>query len=152
MKITQLTTLLNQHPEAELRFVLPDGGIIAPSAHITEVGRVEKLFIDCGGKPRRTASCNLQVWEYTDDDHRLLPGKLSAIMAKAAPIFGGDDLPVEIEYQDGLISQYPVTGGAFENGVLSFSLELKHTACLALELCAPAEDKEECCGGTSCCG
>lgn len=151
MKTTRFIALLDQYPDAEIRFVLPDGGIIAPSAHVTEVGRVEKLFIDCGGQPRRTASCNLQVWEYIDDNHRLRPGKLSAIMVKAAPIFGGDDLPVEIEYQDDLISQYPVTGGTFENGILSFSLELKNTACLAIELCAPTAGQEECCGGPSCC-
>lgn len=151
MKISEFTALLAAHPEAEFQFVLP-AGRIAVHAHVTEVGRVEKLFIDCGGKPRRVATCNLQMWEYTDVEHRLTPEKLGGIMAKAAPMFGGEDLPVEIEFEEGVISQYPVTTGAFIEGKLIFTLEAKHTACLALELCAPKDEGSACCGaGSSCC-
>ena len=48
MKLSEFTSHLGQSPERELRFVLPDGGFIEAHAHITEVGRVEKSFIDCG--------------------------------------------------------------------------------------------------------
>jgi Family of unknown function (DUF6428) len=150
MKISEFVSLLDLYSEAELQFLMPEGRIAAHS-HVTEVGRIERLFIDCGGKPRRVANCNVQMWEYTDTEHRLTPGRLSGIFDKAAPMFGGDDLPVEIEFEHGVISQYPVKSGAFADGKITFELELKHTACLALELCAPADDESSCCGSSGCC-
>lgn len=153
MKISEFVALLDEHPNAELQFIMP-GGRIAVHSHVTEVGRVEKLFIDCGGTARRIRNCNVQMWEYTDYEHRLTPAKLSGIFDKASPIFGGDDLPVEIEFEHGVISQYPVKTGTLADGMLTFELELKHTACLALELCAPKDEEGGCCGGSanSCCG
>jgi len=153
MKISEFVSLLDENPEAELQFIMPEGRIAAHS-HVTEVGRVEKLFIDCGGKPRRISNCNVQMWEYTDVEHRLTPEKLSRIFDKANPMFGGEDLPVEIEFEHGVISQYPIKSGGLVEGKLTFELELKHTACLALELCAPKDEEKEgsCCGGsTGCC-
>jgi hypothetical protein len=96
----------------------------------------------------------LQVWEYTDTDHRLTPGVLARIFEKAAPIFGGEDYPIEVEFEQCVISQYPVKSGAVEDGKLVFTLETKHTACLAMERCglAPGEEGEGsgCCGGGDC--
>ncbi|HSI86782.1 MAG: DUF6428 family protein [Candidatus Methylacidiphilales bacterium] len=166
MKLSEFNSLLNAHPDAELRFVLPGGESVAVHSHVTEIGRVEKLFIDCGGKPHRTVTCQIQVWEYLDTDHRLTPGVLARIFDKAAPIFGGEDVPMEVEFEQGVISQYPVKSSVFEDGKLAFELETKHTACLAMDRCglAPGEESAEgsgCCGGddaeeeeaeaTSCC-
>lgn len=49
MKTSDLKTHLDTHPEKELRFLLPDGGFIPFHAHITEAGRMDKTFLDCGG-------------------------------------------------------------------------------------------------------
>lgn len=158
MKISEFVGLLEANPEAEMQFLLPNGRIAA-HAHVTEVGRIERLFVDCGGKPRRLVNCNVQMWEYTDVEHRLTPQKLAGIFGKAAVMFGGEDLPVEVEFEDGVISQYPVKAGGMQDGKLTFELEAKHTACLALELCCPpdADEEEEgsCCGSdktSGCCG
>lgn len=156
MQQSEFQDRLRAHPEAQLRFELPDGGLIEAHAHITEVGRVDRSFIDCGGTIRRISVCNLQAWVADDVDHRLSPGKLARVLDLAAPLFHGEDLPVEIEYEDGLISQFPVLsaeGGP--DGVLRFVLGSKHTDCLAKDVCLPPQGAgaaSSCCTpGGGCC-
>jgi hypothetical protein len=64
-------------------------------------------------------------------------------MAIAAPLLQGDDLPVEVEYEEGKVSQYPVGGVEVTPAGLLFHLGTRHTACLAPEKCGV--------GGTGCC-
>ncbi|MHA3775419.1 DUF6428 family protein [Verrucomicrobiota bacterium sgz303538] len=152
MTLSEFRTHLDRAPQHLLRFVLPDGGMIEPHAHITEVGRIEKTFIDCGGTVRRTSHCSLQAWVADDTEHRLAPIRLASILDKAAPILGEEDLDVEIEYQDGLISQFPVVAATIANGALVFQLTTKNTDCLAKELCTPQFTRETGCNpGSGCC-
>lgn len=137
MTLTELKTALAGDPEQLLRLRLPGGDAVPVSFHITEVGQVTKDFIDCGGTRRSLTTCQLQAWVGPDDDHRIHAGKLLGILRKGTPLFVSEDVPVEIEYEHGLISQYPVTGVADEDRVLVFSLTTKHTDCLAKELCTP---------------
>ena len=146
MKISDFKTHLRKYPNHELTLILPDGGRIPAHAHITEAGRVDKSFIDCGGTIRRVASCSLQAWVATDTEHRLAPGKLAGVLDLAAPLFQGDDLDVEIEYEDGFISQFPVIEAGAEDTVLYFHLGTKHTDCLAKDVCLPRATA--CCGGS----
>jgi len=101
MKTSLLLQTLRAHPDLHLRFLLPDGGFIPIHAHVTEVGRVDKTFLDCGGTARRISYLSLQTWVADDIDHRLPAGKLADIIDRAAPILGNDDLDAEIEYEDG---------------------------------------------------
>lgn len=152
MNLSEFKAALEKHPEHELRFILPDADVIAAHAHITEAGRIDKTFIDCGGTLRKLSLCSLQAWVAEDVDHRLKPGKLARVLDMAAPIFGGDDLPVEIEYEDCSISQFPVLEAKEADGVLTFHLGSKHTDCLAKELCAPSPQAASCCTpGSGCC-
>jgi hypothetical protein len=151
MKTSEFRAHLETHPNSELCFVLPDGGRIPVHAHITEAGRVDKTFIDCGGTLRATAACSLQAWVADDLDHRLTPGKLAGILELAKPIFRGDNLEVEVEYEDGFISQFPVGRASVSDDVLYFHLTSKHTDCLAKETCVPEEKENACCGGGGCC-
>jgi hypothetical protein len=154
MKLSELKSHLLKHPQHQLTFILPDGGRIPAHAHVTEAGRVDKRFIDCGGTVRHIATCSLQAWLADDVDHRLPPGKLAHVLDLAAPLFEGDDLDVEIEYEDGFISQFPVIESGAEDGHLFFQLGTKHTDCLAKETCTPnaAETAETaCCSGRGCC-
>lgn len=137
MNLTEFKTALAQNPEAELRFVLPDGDLIPSHAHITEVGRLDKSFIDCGGTIRQQSTCLLQAWVAEDVDHRFLPGKLAKVIAGAEPILRSDDLPVEVEYEDCSVTQFPVESSSFGDGVLTFRLGEKHTDCLAKDVCLP---------------
>jgi len=147
--IDEFKTHLRLHPDSELRFLLPDGGLIPAHAHITEVGRVDKTFVDCGGTLRRLSSCLLQAWVADDTGHRLAPSKLADILDRAAAVLGSGDLPVEIEYEDFLVSQFPVAGAEARDGALVFALTTKHTDCLAKEICTP--DDSGCCSAGGCC-
>ncbi len=137
MNITEFLQHLHAHPDKPLLLVLPDGGHISAHFHITEVGHVAKNFIDCGGTRRRVESCLLQTWVADDTDHRLTAGKLAGIFAKAGEVLPHQDLPVEIEFEDFSVSQFPVTGAEVLDGALVFQLGVKHTDCLAKELCLP---------------
>jgi hypothetical protein len=151
MKVSELKTALQKHPEHHLTFILPDGGRIPAHAHITEAGRMDKRFIDCGGTVRHLSWCSLQAWVAEDVDHRLAPGKLAKVLALAAPLFQGDDLDVEIEYEDGFISQFPVIESSVQDGYLTFQLGMKYTDCLAKETCVSNTAETACCSGGGCC-
>jgi hypothetical protein len=137
MLLRHLKSALHACPERNLAFVLPDGRAIPADFHLTEVGHVTKRFIDCGGTARTAAACVLQAWVAAHDpEHRLTAGKLAAILDLAAPVLPSDDLETEVEYEDRVISQYPVlkadSSGA---ATLTFRLGHKHTDCLAREAC-----------------
>ncbi len=155
MKLSDFRTHLLSHPDHLLTFALPDGGLIPAHFHITEAGRVDKSFIDCGGTIRTVASCSLQAWVADDLDHRFTPGKLARVLDVAAPLFRGDDLEVEIEYEDGFLSQFPVLEATTEGRALLFHLGTKHTDCLAKDTCGQGEgaptESEACCSAGVCC-
>jgi hypothetical protein len=143
MTVSEFRRLLEGHPGAAMHWMLPDRSFVPPHYHITEVGKVHKDFIDCGGTVRSTRSCILQIWVANDVDHRLETTKLDSIMRVAAPLLGSDDLPVEVEYEEGMISQYPIGGVELTPSGLLFCLGSKHTACLAPDKCGI--------DGTGCC-
>ena len=135
MLLSEFTAQLEAQPEAGLHLLLPDGDLVPAHFHVTEVGRVAKDFIDCGGTVRSTRSCVLQVWVADDTAHRLDAAKLARVVRLAAPVLGADDLPVEVEYDTGFITQLPVTGAEVTPAGLLFHLGGKHTACLAPDQC-----------------
>lgn len=153
MKLSAFKAALDQHPDGNLAILLPSGNSVPAHFHITEVGRTEKDFVDCGGKTRHLAFASLQVWVADDTDHRLPAGKLSTIIEKAACLLGNDDPEMQVECQEGTIGLFSVEGSNLSNGSLVFTLANKQTACLALEVCIPdSKEEESCCGGSSCCG
>jgi hypothetical protein len=143
MTVRELRSILAVHADSKMHWMLPDRSFVPVHYHITEVGRVQKDFIDCGGTVRSVASCLLQVWVADDTDHRLETTKLAAIMQIAEPVLKSDDLPVEVEYEEEAISQYPIAGVEVTPAGLLFSLGTKHTACLAPEKCGV--DGSGCC-------
>jgi hypothetical protein len=140
MKLKQLVKLLDDNKEANLRVMLPSGEYVPDNFHITEVGRVYKKFIDCGGTVRSSTFCTLQVWTAHDVDHRLLAGKLSKILEIGNSVFGLEELDLEVEYGSEVISQYLVTDVMLTPKGLVFVLDNKKTDCLAPDKC-----------GISCC-
>lgn len=137
MKLTELKAALAQHPDLPLRFLLPDGAAILAHAHVTEVARIDKRFVDCGGTLRTDALCRLQTWVADDLHHRLKAGKLLAILGKATAVLQTDDLDVDIEHEAGWISQFPLKCVEVRDGELVFQLTERHTACLAEDKCKP---------------
>jgi hypothetical protein len=143
MTVKEFCAALAANPNATMHWMLPDKSFVPAHYHITEVGRVQKDFIDCGGTVRSSTACVLQVWVANDVDHRLESSKLASIMDVAAPLLQSDELPVEVEYEEGVISQYPIGGMEVTPSGLLFYLGTKHTACLAPEKCKV--------GDTGCC-
>ena len=135
MTVAEFHRLLLAHPGEKMHWMLPDKSFVPAHYHITEVGRIQKDFIDCGGTVRSATSCLLQIWVAHDTDHRLETTKLATIMQIAKPLLKSDDLPVEVEYESGPISQYPLGGAEITPAGLLFYLGTKHTACLAPEKC-----------------
>ena len=119
-----------------VHFLLPNGTLVPPHFHVTEVGVVSKHFIDCGGTIRDEKKVNLQLWEAHDFDHRLAPQKLLTILALSDKIIGNEDLDIEVEYQAETIGKY----GLEHNGK-EFVLTTKQTNCLASDKCGIPPEK-----------
>ena len=137
MKLKELKATLARHPEAHLRFRLPNGDFVPAHAHVTEVARIEKRFIDCGGTLRNESLCRLQTWTADDFDHRLTAGKLLTILSKASSFLETDDIDVDVEHQLQFISQFPLEAIEVHDWQLVLALGERHTACLALDKCLP---------------
>ena len=135
MNIEQMTYVLRQNPKATLRFDLPSGDAIPSHFHLTEVGRVQKTFIDCGGTRREATSCQLQLWSANDVEHRLVSEKLLAIIELASSILQSSELPVEVEYGETAAASYTIGEVVSAFGEIRFSLVGKQTDCLAKDKC-----------------
>jgi Family of unknown function (DUF6428) len=128
MKISDVKKALGNL--SSIQFKLPDGSYLPVHFHVTEVGRIDRHFIDCGGVERHETTANFQLWEAGDYDHRLAPQKFLGILDISKKILGDDDLPVEVEYQQSTIGKF---GLEFDGK--DFVLTLKQTACLAQDAC-----------------
>lgn len=141
MNVAQLKNELNKRAAANLQFVLPNGESVPAHAHVTEVARIDKRFIDCGGTLRNDSLCRLQTWFSDDVDHRLTAGKLAKILDMAGPVLGSDDLDVDVEHEVGFISQFPIDSVEVLADQIIVRLTERHTACLAMDKCKPAPAK-----------
>lgn len=130
MTLSQLLEILSR--STEISFKLPDGRLVPRHFHVTEVAKIHKEFIDCGGKRREENKISLQLWEENDYDHRLHPEKLVHILNLTKDRLGLEDHEVVVEYQGDTISTYDLEHDP-ESG---FLLSSKQTACLAREACA----------------
>ncbi|UKN02556.1 DUF6428 family protein [Paracrocinitomix mangrovi] len=136
MKLSDIKNALAQVETVE--FILPNGSKVPAHFHVTEVGKVEKHFIDCGGTTRKEARINFQLWEDVDYDHRLAPQKLINIIELSASTLGLTDEEIEVEYQGETIGKYDLE---FKDG--SFYLLNTKTDCLAKDKCGIPVAKEE---------
>ncbi|MFD1064351.1 DUF6428 family protein [Winogradskyella litorisediminis] len=114
----------------QIEFKLPNGSLVPSHFHVTEVGKISKTFIDCGGKLRQESVINFQLWEADDYDHRLHPDKLLNIIKLSEEKLGLRDVEIEVQYQSDTIGKYDL---GFKDG--SFLLVSKQTNCLALDSC-----------------
>lgn len=135
MKLSEIKNHLKNLDK--IAFQLPDGNLVPRHFHVTEVGKISKDFIDCGGKVRKEEVINFQLWEENDYDHRLHPEKLLHIIELSEEIFQFDDLDIEVEYQGKeTIGKYNLD---FDG--TNFLLTSKVTACLAKDTCGIPKQK-----------
>lgn len=151
MKLSEIKTALKYLKKIE--FVLPNGEVVPPHFHVTEVGQTTKHFIDCGGTVRTEKVVNFQLFTAADYDHRLSTEKLSSIIELSEKTLNLEDAEIEVEYQGKTIEKYNL---AFINGRLQ--LKPKKTDCLAKDKCGIPEElvntesNSNCCTpGSGCC-
>ncbi|WP_445711072.1 DUF6428 family protein [Flavobacterium sp.] len=135
MKLSEIKTALKEL--STIAFQLPNGELVPNHFHVTEVGKVTKHFIDCGGTVRKEEVVNFQLWEENDYDHRLHPEKLVHIIELSEKIIGIEDLEIEVEYQ------MAATIGKFDLDFdgKNFLLVSKLTNCLAKDKCGIPTEK-----------
>jgi len=146
MNVEQLLSVLEANADSTLQIKLPSGEFVPRHFHITEIGRIDKNFIDCGGSQHQSASCLLQAWTANDLDHQLVAGKLAKIFRMAEPILQSAELPVEVEYGVDVAAQFMVSDVEVGANKLIFVLSGKQTDCLAKEQCGL-----EICSAPGCC-
>ncbi len=139
-----------------LSFELPNGELVPEHFHVTEVGKITKHFIDCGGVERKEEVVNFQLWQADDYNHRLHPEKLLHIIELSQEKLAiNTNLAIEVEYQGQTIGKY---GIEFNNN--RFVLTSTLTACLAEDACGIPEKKPKvnmatiqnsCAPGSGCC-
>jgi hypothetical protein len=133
MKLSEIKQELKQLET--IAFKLPNGELVPNHFHVTEVGKITKHFIDCGGTVRNETVVNFQLWNANDYDHRLHPEKLLNIIELSEKTLGIEDLDIEVEYQGETIGKF---GLDFDG--TNFLLTTKQTDCLAQDQCGiPAE-------------
>lgn len=155
MKLSEIKEVLSQ--TEEIRFQLPNGSYVPNHFHVTEVGSIQKHFIDCGGTIRLESVINFQLYTASDYDHRLSAQKLKSIIELSEEKLGLGNQEIEVEYQAETIGKY----GLEFNGK-DFLLTTKQTDCLAKDNCGiPTKEKKSlssltveasaCCGPDSNC-
>lgn len=153
MKITEIKNYLDELEQ--ISFELPGGELVPRHFHVTEIGKIHKKFIDCGGTVREEEKAGFQLWEANDYDHRLHPEKLLSIIELSQKILDLGDLEIEVEYQADTIGRF----GLDFNGK-HFLLTNLYTTCLAQDSCGlPVKPKkrladlqvQSCVPGTGCC-
>ncbi len=139
----------------QIAFQLPNGDLVPRHFHVTEVGKVVKNFIDCGGVLRKEEVVNFQLWEADDYDHRLHPQKLLGIIELSEKVLNLRDVAIEVEYQADTIGKF----GLDYDGT-HFLLTNKKTDCLAKDKCGIPEfdnnsnsdlQNNACTPGSGCC-
>ena len=156
MNLSEIKKVLGQLEN--ITFQLPDGSLVPTHFHVTEVGKISKHFIDCGGTVRTENVANFQLWNADDYNHRLYPEKLHSIIELSEKVLGLEDLEVEVEYQADTIGKF---GLEFDGR--NFLLTSKRTDCLARDKCGIPEEKQKlsladmatkansCAPGSGCC-
>lgn len=134
MKLSEIKAILPSLDNVE--FKLENGTFVPEHFHVTEVGQIEKNFIDCGGVIRKEKTVNFQLWNANDFEHRLKPGKLLNIIKLSEEKLRIEDSEIEVEYQNETIGKYDLD---FDGKV--FVLKNKETACLAQDACGIPTEK-----------
>tara|TARA_B100000768_G_scaffold181872_1_gene207049 strand:- start:25900 stop:26382 length:483 start_codon:yes stop_codon:yes gene_type:complete len=124
-------------------FQLPNGELVPKHFHVTEVGKITKRFIDCGGVVRNEEVANFQLWNADDYNHRLHPEKLLNIIELSENVLKIEDLEIEVEYQTQINDSETIGKFGLDFDGLNFLLTTKQTNCLAQDQCGIPEGKQK---------
>ena len=150
MKFKQFSDQLANAGDRQLRLQLPWGDYVPAHFHVTEVGKVTKDFVDCGGVRRTTQTCVLQTLVASDIQHRLKANKLAKILDLTRQLELSAEIPVEFEIQGDTIQIFSLHQCQLDDSHLTLSLTAGQTACLAPDKCGIGNALPTL--GGSCCG
>ncbi len=136
MNLSQIKSILEE--VNTISFRLPNGELVPNHFHVTEVGKIKKNFIDCGGTVRNEEVINFQLWDANDYDHRLHPEKLLHIINLSEKVLELQNSEIEVEYQGETIQKF---GLDFDGE--KFLLTTKYTDCLAKDNCGIPTEKQK---------
>ena len=127
MKLDEFRSLLSSNPGKGVFFFL-EGRELPLHLHVTEIGRENRDFLDCGGARRKRERCVLQLWVGEDVDHRLVSDKLLGIVDMGSVLFEHDIPEVWVEWEIGSVSQYPLSSFRVDGSFVLIGLGENHTA------------------------
>lgn len=153
MKLSEVKESLKKIEK--VTFVLPNGNKVPAHFHVTEIGNIQKRFIDCGGTKREELKVSFQLWTSIDVYHRLTSEKFMQIIELGEKHIDLQDQEIEVEYQGETIEKF---GLDFDG--TQYLLTQTKTDCLAKENCGIpvqkvkqklSELKDACTPGGGCC-
>ncbi len=155
MNLQHFSAQLAEAGNRQLRLQLPSGEYVPAHFHVTEVGKVTKDFVDCGGVRRSEQTCVLQTLVANDVDHRLTCDKLRRILDLTRSLELSAENPIDFEVQGNTVQIYSLDQCQLSDSDLTLSLAAKQTACLAPDQCgidsALPTLGNSCCGDSGCC-
>ena len=98
MNILEFKKFLSQINEVVI--IQPNGKLVPPHFHVTELGIISKHYIDCGGTIRKEKVANFQLWNADDIEHRIEPKKIIDIIEIAEHSLGLENLEIEVYDHD----------------------------------------------------
>lgn len=145
-----LLKVLNNNLSASIRFILPNYEFVESHFHVTEIGRVKKDFISCGGTYYSEESCVLQLWVWKDEDHRVNSEKLLKIFKSSERLDLSESLELRVQYglEAGVV--YRVSSIREGSGIVDIVLSNIKTNCLEPEKCGINLSVKECCNNRCC--
>jgi hypothetical protein len=147
MSLNEFLGILNKLSlESKIRFCLPDGKYVPEHYHVTEIGRIQKDFVDCGGVKRREDYCSMQLWVASDVDHQITLDKLMRIIEAGGYLDLGN-LPVIFEYQTETLGLYFINLVQLSEQTVTIHLKSVNANCLAPDKCGVSGS----CGSSGCC-
>jgi hypothetical protein len=153
MNLKQLLSHLAANFLLPVSIRLPDGSMVPPHFHITEVGVVAKNSKDCGGENMSSAKAYMQIWVANDVEHRLLCKKFFDIIGKCVNQIIVDTMEVDFEYQNGTINTFKLDGLSVESDTIVLILGNYYTACMSPDKCGieVLMASKYCSEGSGCC-
>jgi len=117
MNLIELKKVISE-PNQNICFII-DNEEIPKNFYITEIGKENRVFVDCSTTKRKTEKCVLQLWVANDLEHRVDSNKLLKIINLGEHLFEHDIPDVYIEYA---ASQYSISHYELYDNTIEFHL------------------------------
>lgn len=137
--------------ECRVGIYTPSGLSVPCHFHITEIGKVTKSFVDCGGVKRETTNTTFQVWVADDYDHKLSVEKFIKIIEAGVDLVNKED-EIVIEFDNNYtIGLYGIQSVQILENFVNIYLSKIQANCLAPDKCGIKPKVASCCGSKGCC-